>query len=214
MDLENLPYEISGATFGASEVTLLNPDPPTELVFTKNSTLNTTLLLNGRPRYKIETVDAALSKTDIKDLRGRNAENGKVVVKLRKKLLLGDTITFINDEAIIPSAGRKAMKQREWLVEGRLEDGGPKWTVQTGFGEFLWRLDPVHRLMLCPASNLYQPIVYAQTPSATEPWALILSPGAEKFCDEIVTSYLIVEGSLREKEKRAVVYVKAPLRLM
>ncbi|KAF4615430.1 hypothetical protein D9613_003540 [Agrocybe pediades] len=103
MDPVNSPYEISGAAFGASDVTLLNPDPPTELVFTKNSTLNTTLLLNGRPRYKIETVDAALSKTDIKDLRGGNAENGKVVVKLRKRLLLGDTITPAAFKVQVPS---------------------------------------------------------------------------------------------------------------
>jgi len=106
----------STATFGASEVTLINPDPPAEVIFTKYSTLNTTILFNGRPRYEVETRDAGLSKTDIKDL-GRG--EGELIVKLRRKALLGDTVEFVTNGMGM----KKAMKQKDWLIEGKFGDG-------------------------------------------------------------------------------------------
>jgi len=61
---------------------------------------------------------------------------------------------------------------------------------------------------LCPETDLDSLLVYTQLPTlstnnSATPLTLILSQGTEPFYDEIITSYLIIEGNIREKEKRS-----------
>ncbi|KDR82171.1 hypothetical protein GALMADRAFT_222045 [Galerina marginata CBS 339.88] len=177
----------------SSQVTLVNPDPPTALVFTKSSTLNTTLLNNNKPYFKVSTLDAAGARTT-----RTNVETNELLVTIKKRTLHSDTIKFANKHEW------KSLKQKDWLVDGKLADGFPKRTIRTPVGSFVWRRDVVYRLALCPENDLDHPVTYTQFPTMEDrstPWALLLTRGTESFRDEIVASFLILEQHLRMEEK-------------
>lgn len=96
-----------------SVLTLVNPPKShKELVITKPSTLNNVLLLNGSPRYIISTVDPSAAKTKISDARTK-----EVLVKIRRRILRSDDITFTHH-------GGNAIKiGKEWLKESKMPDG-------------------------------------------------------------------------------------------
>jgi len=177
----------------SSEATLVNPEPPTALVFTKSSTLNTTLLMNNRPYFKVSTLDAAGARTTI-----TNVETNELLVTMKKRILQSDIVKFAN------KYGGKSLKQKDWLVETKMADGYPKWTIHTPIGNFVWRKDIVYRLALCPENDLDHPIAYSQFPTVEDrsiPLTLLLTRGTESFRDEIVASFLILEQHIRMEEK-------------
>jgi len=97
-----------------SQVTLVNPDPPTELVFSKfNSVLNNNILLNGRPCFKIATVDPAGAHTTIIDV-----QTNALLVSIKRRTLRADVITFKDHY------GGKSLKLKQWVVESGKTQGG------------------------------------------------------------------------------------------
>ncbi|KDR82288.1 hypothetical protein GALMADRAFT_240780 [Galerina marginata CBS 339.88] len=183
----------SNEMLSSSEVTLVNPSPPTKLTFTKPGTLNNTLLLDNRPYFKVATLDPAGARTTITD-----AQTNELLVTIKRKSFQSDTIKFAH------RYGGKSVKQKDWLVAGNMEDGSPKWTIQTSVGDFIWRRDIVYRLALCPENDIEHPVAYCQFPTLEDrsiSWALLLTRGTESFRDEIVASFLILEQVLRIEEK-------------
>ncbi|RXW16629.1 hypothetical protein EST38_g9222, partial [Candolleomyces aberdarensis] len=73
-----------------SQVTLINPETTLELVLEKPAyPLNTRLLVNGKPWFKISTVDRDANITNITDLR-----TNEVVATIRRRMFLSDKVKF------------------------------------------------------------------------------------------------------------------------
>jgi hypothetical protein len=98
---------------GDSQLTLINPEPPLELVLEKSSTpLNTRLLVNGKPRYKVSTVDRDANVTDVTDLR-----TNEVIATIRRRSFLSDKVKFPR------RFGGKSLKKDDWMTEVKLNNG-------------------------------------------------------------------------------------------
>ncbi|KAF8874713.1 hypothetical protein CPB84DRAFT_1797253 [Gymnopilus junonius] len=177
-----------------SQITLVAPESTSTLIFSKPSALNTILLLNGRPLYKIATVDAAAERTTIAD-----AATGEMVVTIQRRDVLPSWVTF-SERSV---TGARKVKLREWLKEQ--EEGGPgaQWKMETVVGNFVWRVDELLRLALHPESNLDRPIAWAQAQTDVDPFALIATRATDPFREEIVASFLILEHRIRMEEKKA-----------
>lgn len=143
-----------------SQTTLVNPEPPTVLLFSHPTMLNTGLSLKGQPYVKVATVDAAGACTTI-----TYAGTSQLMATIKRRTLFSDTVKFPN------KYGGKAIKQKEWLVEREAIAGRwvypvcfwllaiawtnlrghdrKAWTLHTPSGTFLWRVDPVYRLAVC-----------------------------------------------------------------
>ena len=100
------------SSFSSSEATLINPEPATVLKFSSPSVLNNVICLNGKPLFMITTHDAAGAQTRIAD-----AQTKELLVVIKKKTFQPDTIQFTH------KYDGQLLKQREWLVHGKLEDG-------------------------------------------------------------------------------------------
>ena len=97
-----------------SQITLVNPDPPTELVFSKvDSMLNNSILLQGRPYFKITTVDPSGANTTITD-----AQTNELLVSIKRRTLHADAITFVQHY------GGKSLKLKKWVIESGKTQGG------------------------------------------------------------------------------------------
>ncbi|KAF8871741.1 hypothetical protein CPB84DRAFT_1967667 [Gymnopilus junonius] len=185
------------SAFSPSESTLFNPEPPTILIFSNPSVINNVVFLNGRPLFRISTLDKSVEHTQIMD-----AQTKEVLVDIRERILQPDTIQFTN------KYDGRVFKQRQWLVGGKLENGGLKWTINLAIGKFVWRTDIVHRLALCPEYDLEHPAAYSQIPTSQDPsipFALLLHRGTEPYREEILASFLIIEQRLRIEEKTSTV---------
>ena len=144
------------SSFSSSEVTLINPEPPTALKFSSPSVLNNVVSLNGKPIFMVSTLDAAGAQTKITD-----AQSKELLAVIKKKTFQPDTVQFTH------KYDGKPLKQREWLVPGKFEDGRSvflwqsfsitlltstvnrsKWTIHIPLGRFVWRTDVVHRLVV------------------------------------------------------------------
>ena len=96
-----------------SHSTLVNPEAPIELVCATNDSLNTYLLVNGVPRYKIFTPGPGeWSPGTVTDL-----ETKEVIVKIPKRLLGPDTVIFPGKYE------GKEMKKRKWLARSVVKSG-------------------------------------------------------------------------------------------
>ncbi|KAF9048899.1 hypothetical protein BJ165DRAFT_1463418 [Panaeolus papilionaceus] len=174
-----------------SVLTLVNPPKAhRELVITKPSTLNNVLLLNGSPRYRISTSDPAAAKTDIFDARTKEQ-----LVKIKRRIFFTDEITFINHGGDTKKIGK------EWLKESKMPDGRLRWDFESSSGDFAWRMDVIHRLVLCPASDMSNPIAWVQLPDETKSFALVVPPASESMWDIIVGGWVILEQRIRLQEK-------------
>ncbi|KAF9048992.1 hypothetical protein BJ165DRAFT_1464077 [Panaeolus papilionaceus] len=192
----------------SSILTLVNPPNPklksemhTELVINKTSTLNNVLLHNGSPYFNISTHNPAAADTDITDAR-----TGEVLVTIRRHVFRSDEVTLMNH-------GASAMKVgKTWLKESKMPDGvddvfenRPRWDFASSVEDFAWRLDVVHRLVLCPASDMGNPIAWIQLPeldgSNLKTPALVVPSASESMWDVIVAGWVILEQKVRLDEK-------------
>ncbi|KAF8870111.1 hypothetical protein CPB84DRAFT_1968279 [Gymnopilus junonius] len=181
------------STFSSSEVTFVDPDALTLLKFSNPSVLNNVVSLDGRPIFAVSTLDPAGAHTKIID-----AQTKELLVNIKKKTFQPDIVQFTHKYS------GKSIKQREWLVAGKLENGGPKWVGETPIGRFVWKTDSTYRLALCPENDLDHPVAYCQFPTLEDrsiPFALALERGTEPFRDEILTAFLILEQHLRIVER-------------
>ncbi|KAF8162647.1 hypothetical protein B0H34DRAFT_651301 [Crassisporium funariophilum] len=173
-----------------SQETLVNVEPRTELVFTTSSVMNTSLLFHHRPTLNIATKDAAGALTLITDL-----QTNELLVTIKRRTLHPDTVKFAY------RYDGKAVKIKDWMQEGKMEDGRLKWTMNTPVGRFVWRKDVALRLALWAENDGLHPIAWSQLKTEYVPHALVLERGTEIFRDEIVASYLILEQQMRIEEK-------------
>lgn len=96
-----------------SQITLTNPEPALELVLEKSATpMNTRLLVDGNPRWKISTVDRDAAITDVTDLR-----TNTIVSSFRRRTFFSDKVKFAN------RFGGKSVKKEEWMTEVKLATG-------------------------------------------------------------------------------------------
>ena len=95
-----------------SQATLVNPEPPLEFIFSSSKPLNSNLLLDGSPRYKIETLDLNQWESDVTDTR-----TNELVVSVRKLLFLPDYVRFPAKN------GGKPLRRSKWLVQSKAKNG-------------------------------------------------------------------------------------------
>lgn len=95
-----------------SEITLVNVEPITELVFTKASVINTALLHNNKPYLKVSTNDIASAVTTITDVQAN-----QLLVTIKRRDFVSDIITFTN------LYGGKSVSVKDWMKERKLENG-------------------------------------------------------------------------------------------
>lgn len=96
-----------------SKVTLVQQDQNTiNLVFSKNSTLNANLLINGQIRYIVSTTDRHAQKTKVID-----GVTKAELVSIRRRTFLSDKITFANHQ------GGVEQKLADFLQEHKMDDG-------------------------------------------------------------------------------------------
>ncbi|PPQ82211.1 hypothetical protein CVT24_012889 [Panaeolus cyanescens] len=177
----------------ASAVTLVNSRPHSELVITKPSALNNVLLLNGKPRYIISTTDPAAAKTKITDARTK-----ELLAKVHRRTIFSDEVMFTHHEN-----GKPIKIGKEWFKESKMPDGRVRWDIETSSGNFAWRMDVVHRLVLCPASDMDNPIAWVQLPNENKSFAIIVPPGWESIWDIIIAGWVILEQKMRLYEKES-----------
>jgi hypothetical protein len=113
LEREGVSLDITMDSRLDSQLTLINPEPPLELVLEKPSTLlNTRLLVNGKPRYKVSTVDRDANVTEVIDLR-----TDEVIATIHRRSFLSDKVKFPH------RFGGKSMKREDWMTEIKLDTG-------------------------------------------------------------------------------------------
>ncbi|KAJ7488897.1 hypothetical protein FB451DRAFT_1080370 [Mycena latifolia] len=177
-----------------SQVTLVAP-APVSLVFDANDVMNATLSLNSTPAYTIST-DSRGTTTEI-----RAAETNEVLARVVRKGLLPDTITFPDVN------GGKELRLSKWLKSAKLPDGVPGSVIETEVGKCFLRKYRQYRLALFTEHDPENPVAYLQRPTTATPvpLALVLQPGTEHFCAQIIAAFIIQEQKTRaeEAEQRA-----------
>lgn len=95
-----------------SQITLVNPEPTTELTLSIRSVLNTTLLVEGKPVISISTPDPAASVTKITDLT-----TNQLLVTIKRRAFRSDAIIFEKRYS------GESLKLKDWLQETKTSDG-------------------------------------------------------------------------------------------
>ncbi|KAJ3519057.1 hypothetical protein NMY22_g13368 [Coprinellus aureogranulatus] len=96
-----------------SQTTLVNPSEAyLELVVEKSSILNTRLLVDGRPRYKISTTDRDAAHTKVFDLR-----TNQEISSYKHRAVFPDQVKFTR------RFGGRSFKKDEWMVKTKLDTG-------------------------------------------------------------------------------------------
>ncbi|KAF5312566.1 hypothetical protein D9619_003620 [Psilocybe cf. subviscida] len=188
----NSAVPLADLDFNGSQATLVNPSPPSRLVFSTPSPTNATLYLNSRPFFRVLTKNPASGSTKIID-----QVSGDVVSTLKRRSLQPDTIQFKTRYD-----GRRILV-RDWLKERVDPDGKSMWIIETPVGAFAWRSDMAFRLVLTPETDSSQLIAWVELPGSEtgSNLALALTRGTESFWEEIVASFCFIEQKLRWKEK-------------
>ncbi|KAJ2915249.1 hypothetical protein MD484_g5161, partial [Candolleomyces efflorescens] len=164
-----------------SQLTLINPEPPLELVLEKSSTpLNTRLLVNGKARYKVSTVDRDANITNVTDLR-----TNQVIATVQRRSFLSDKVKF-------PLRfGGKSLKKDDWMTPIKLDTGHEAWIINSESGKFLWRWDRALRMV----EDTDQIIAFVKDEGPV--FALCVKRSAESSLDEIIPGFIILEHRLR-----------------
>ena len=125
--------------------------PPIEYVFSSLSPLNSDLLLNGLPRYRIQAQGHMQWDIDITDL-----QRNQVIASIRKKALSQGTVLFPGKNAGMP------YKRSNWLIQSTKRPTSQcvnrtmsacfcilrhvlcstTWTITNHRGVFAWRVRP------------------------------------------------------------------------
>ncbi|KAF5349549.1 hypothetical protein D9756_008866 [Leucocoprinus leucothites] len=177
-----------------SKLTLVNPgDPQTiQLVFSKNSTLNTSILVNGQVRYIVSTTDRQAQKTSITDAITKN-----VWVSVQRRTFLSDKIVFVN-------RGGAEQKFSNIMKNHKLDDGYTAHMMHTDLGDLYWKVHKIHRLALFSVSDPVEPVAYREQLShPINTFALTIRKEYESLLDYIVPTFLYLEQGLRGGEKQA-----------
>jgi len=95
-----------------SQITLVNVEPTSTFVITKPSILNTQFLLNGRPCFKVATVDAAAAKTTITD-----EATGELLATIKRRIFHADSVRFAHRYE------GKPLAINDWMKEGKMTNG-------------------------------------------------------------------------------------------
>lgn len=97
-----------------SQATLVSPpDEYLELVLEKSSTvLNTRLLVDGKPRYRLSTMDRDAAHTKLTDLR-----TNEMIASFKRRTFFADKVQFAR------RFEGKSIKKDEWMVKIKLDSG-------------------------------------------------------------------------------------------
>ncbi|KAH9484053.1 hypothetical protein JR316_0003533 [Psilocybe cubensis] len=175
----------------ASTSTLVNPDPPVNYIFDRNSVISATLYTRSGPAYRIIT-NSEVNRTELCDLTDHN-----IVATIKRRDFLPNLVVFAHRNG-------KSMKINKWLKRRRVAQGSQMTTVNdlvTPSGHFTWRSDDRHRLALYLENQTDFPIAYSKKLQDPPTLALCLRSCSDNDRIEIITSFIILEHRLRMKEK-------------
>ncbi|KAJ7065736.1 hypothetical protein C8F01DRAFT_751599 [Mycena amicta] len=198
--------------------------PSTILTFTPNSMVAATISrssfrapASAVPLYRIST--GSTDSTTIKD-----AESGRVVAKISRKVLLPDTVSFADEPGLglggdesSKKLTMKEVKVTKWMREVKLPGGGSGHLLETAYGvKYILRRHVEHRLALFPDSSLNSeststsetPIAYWRLPDPSSPHkgvSLVLDGAPEDFPLQILVAFIIAEHKMRREEKWSLV---------
>ncbi|TFK35527.1 hypothetical protein BDQ12DRAFT_688278 [Crucibulum laeve] len=174
-----------------SQITLVDaPSSHFTITFEKNSMKNNTVWINSRPVYTISTSDASDTRTTI-----FNNLIQRTLVTVQRRSLLADALTF--DDRY----DGKKVKIDSWLRAIKLPDGNPGHVIRTTQGNYIWKVDIVHRHVLYAEEDLDTPLAYMVIATATSPMSLIIAREVEDIVDDILVSFMILELRMRLREK-------------
>ncbi|KAJ3569644.1 hypothetical protein NP233_g4911 [Leucocoprinus birnbaumii] len=173
-----------------SKITLVDSTAQNfQIVFSKNSTLNTNLVINGQVRYTILTSDRNAQKTKIID-----AVTGADFVTVQRRTILSDKVTFA-----CRNEGEK--KLNDIMKNHKLDDGYTAHMMSTPLGDLYWKVHKVHRLALFSISDPAEPVGYREQLGHT--FALTIRKEYEPILDYLLPTFLHLEQDLRGGEKAA-----------
>ncbi|CAA7262196.1 unnamed protein product [Cyclocybe aegerita] len=172
-----------------------------QLIFTKPSVTNVTLLFKGQPYYEVSTTDSSAPTTKVTSFL-----TNEPLITICRHRFQSDTIKFAYHHDARP------LKIKKWLKEGNPTSGRLTWTISTSMGMFVWRTDTDPRLVLCPENDTGRPIAWIQVASEGAQLAIVMKREVEGIKDEIIASVLILERDTEMKEKRIGVSVQAAAR--
>ncbi|RXW16628.1 hypothetical protein EST38_g9223 [Candolleomyces aberdarensis] len=177
-----------------SQVTLTNPGPTLELVLENPAyPLNTRLLVNGKPWFKISTVDRDANITNITDLR-----TNEVVATIRRRMFLSDKVKFPR------RFGGKSVKKDDWMAEVKLSTGQNAWVISSESGKFLWKWDSAQILVLTPENDT--DYILASVKDEPPLLALCVKHSAEGSLDEIIPGFIILKQRIKLDTKRTTIW--------
>ncbi|KAJ7688730.1 hypothetical protein B0H17DRAFT_938024 [Mycena rosella] len=171
-----------------SQPTLILAAPAHLLIFSADSRKNATILLGSAPAYIISK-DPIDFCTEL-----RAAGTGQALAQITWRDVLPDVITF-------PQINATEMHLRKWLQKAALPNGSLAHIMDTGYGQFILKTHPVHRLALFHEGDLQTPVAYWQS-DATAPVALVIQA---RVCPDvqvhIIAAFIVREFKLRMRKK-------------
>lgn len=93
-----------------STETLVNPTPPTTLIFDRNSVLFATLHTRAGPKYRV-TTNSSVTRTDL-----CNVADEQVLGSIKRREIMPDVVLF-------PHRGKKSLRLNKWLKKQKAQPG-------------------------------------------------------------------------------------------
>ncbi|KAF9036861.1 hypothetical protein BJ165DRAFT_1532952 [Panaeolus papilionaceus] len=175
-----------------STETLVNPTPPTTLIFDRNSVLFATLHTRAGPKYRV-TTNSSVTRTDL-----CNVADEQVLGSIKRREIMPDVVLF-------PHRGKKSLRLNKWLKKQKAQPGAsPSAILEAQSGRFVWRWGVDNYRLSLYEDNPSQsaPIAYCRVLHDPPTIALILQSNLdEPLRIEVITSFLVMEHRLRMKEK-------------
>ncbi|PPQ67561.1 hypothetical protein CVT24_002841 [Panaeolus cyanescens] len=110
-----------------STETLVNPTPPTTLIFDRNSVLFATLHSRAGPKYRVKT-NSSVTRTDL-----CNVVDEQILGSIKRREIMPDVVLF-------PHRGKKSLRMNKWLKKIKGQEGvSPSAVLEAQNGRFVWR---------------------------------------------------------------------------
>ncbi|KAH0830103.1 hypothetical protein J3R83DRAFT_1440 [Lanmaoa asiatica] len=132
----------------------------------------------------------------------------RIIAVIHRRDLLPDTISFpqrhSNGGTTAGTGTGTQMSVHRWLKRSKTPDGTPTFTVETGYGPYVWRIASRYRHKVFAEYDLDNPVASCSLHESlplNKP-AIILQSIGEPLRDDIVVAYLVQRHRLR-MEKHA-----------
>ncbi|KAG9317966.1 hypothetical protein JVU11DRAFT_21 [Chiua virens] len=172
-----------------SELTLVNPTPPTPYFLSSTSLKDEVIYANPTiPLYKITTEVRHITVSD-------TATPGRTIAILHRRDLLPDTISFPQRHSD-SGKGRGIATHvglHRWLKRSKMPDGTPTYALHTDFGKYVWKVVSRYRQQVFADYDLQTPVASCHLRQSLPPDkpAFVVAFAGEPLRDDIVVAYFV-----------------------